>query len=89
MIDIHTDDVKEDDHVWDRYESKRSARKRKKDSPISESRPTLLKEDFARTSNRCDLLIDLEPYDDKVFGASEVKTKKPLIHSGLSLNGSL
>ena len=48
-----------------------------------------LKEEFASTSNRCNLLINLDPYGDKVFGASEVKTKKPLIHSGFSLNGSL
>lgn len=31
-----------------------------------------LKEDFARTSNRCDLLIDLDPYGDKLFLAREV-----------------
>jgi len=31
-----------------------------------------LREDFASISNRCDLLIDLDPYGDKLFGASEV-----------------
>ncbi len=31
-----------------------------------------LKEDFARTSNRCDLLINLDPYGDKLFSAREV-----------------
>lgn len=31
-----------------------------------------LKEEFASTSNRCDLLIDLDPYGDKLFRAREV-----------------
>lgn len=31
-----------------------------------------LKEDFASTSKRCDLLINLDPYDDKLFVAREV-----------------
>lgn len=31
-----------------------------------------LREDFASTSKRCDLLIDLDPYGDKLFVASEV-----------------
>ena len=31
-----------------------------------------LREDFASTSNRCNLLINLDPYGDKLFGASEV-----------------
>lgn len=29
-----------------------------------------LREDFASTSKRCDLLIDLDPYGDKLFVAS-------------------
>ena len=31
-----------------------------------------LREDFASTSNRCDLLIQLDPYGDKLFLAREV-----------------
>ncbi|WP_149427211.1 hypothetical protein [Exiguobacterium acetylicum] len=31
-----------------------------------------LREEFASTSNRCDLLIDLDPYGDKLFLAREV-----------------
>ncbi|WP_312086982.1 hypothetical protein [Exiguobacterium sp.] len=31
-----------------------------------------LREDFTSTSKRCDLLIDLDPYGDKLFVASEV-----------------
>ncbi|KSU49624.1 hypothetical protein [Exiguobacterium indicum] len=31
-----------------------------------------LREEFASTSNRCDLLIDLDPYGDKLFRVREV-----------------
>ena len=72
MIDIRTDDIREDIMF--------GISTSLKEMPVEETEmlwyashvQRFLREDFSSTSNRCDLLINLDPYTDKLFGASEV-----------------
>ncbi|HAZ38789.1 MAG TPA: hypothetical protein DCY39_02740 [Exiguobacterium sp.] len=72
MIDIRSDDKREDIMFGISTSLKEMPENKKETLWYPSNVERFLKEDFARISNRCDLLINLDPYTDKLFGAREV-----------------
>ncbi len=71
MIDIRTGDIRED-IMFGISTSLKEMPKETEMLWYPSKVQRFLREDFASTSNRCDLLINLDPYADKLFGAREV-----------------